>query len=179
LLYSAGFDTTNVNILEQRLISIAQTGQTEEVYGVYSDFINMLRQEPRVKKLLPLEVEESGEQVMEYSLARTSGPAPAYIYEPNEQEILDEVVPRFTQLQIFQAVLESRASEHAARMVAMKNATDNATELAAALQLEYNKARQQSITSEMLDIAGGAEALAQALAQAKAQAEAAAEEQED
>ncbi len=152
------------------------TGQADEVYVVYTDFINMLRQEPRIKKLLPLEVEEGGEQVMEYRLARAAGPAPAYIYEPNEQEILDEVVPRFTQLQIFQAVLESRASEHAARMVAMKNATDNATELAAALQLEYNKARQQSITSEMLDIAGGAEALAQALAQAKAQAEAAEKE---
>jgi F-type H+-transporting ATPase subunit gamma len=65
-------------------------------------------------------------------------------------------------LQVYQAILESTASEHAARMVAMKNATENAAELADALQLEYNKARQQSITNEMLDIAGGAEALAQA-----------------
>ncbi len=155
------------------------TEQADEVYVVYTDFINMLRQVPRIKKLLPLEVEEGGERVMDYGpLARTAGPAPAYIYEPNEQEILDEIVPRFTQLQIFQAMLESRASEHAARMVAMKNATDNATELAAALQLEYNKARQQSITSEMLDIAGGAEALAQAMAQEKAKAQAAAQEEQ-
>ncbi len=87
------------------------------------------------------------------------GPAAAYIYEPGQAEILNEIVPRFTALQVFQAVLESLASEHAARMVAMKNATDNATDLSAALQLEYNKARQQSITEEMLDIAGGAEAL--------------------
>jgi len=71
-------------------------------------------------------------------------------------------VPRFTALQVYQAVVESLASEHAARMVAMKNATDSATDLAGALQLEYNKARQQTITNELLDIAGGVEALAQA-----------------
>ena len=72
---------------------------------------------------------------------------------------MDEIVPRFTALQVFHAILESLASEHAARMVAMNNATDSATELAAGLQLEYNKARQQGITNEMLDITGGAEAL--------------------
>ena len=80
--------------------------------------------------------------------------------EPGETEILDEIIPSFTRLQVFQAVLESFASEHAARMVAMKNATDNATELAGLLQLDYNKARQLSITSDILDIVGGAEALA-------------------
>jgi F-type H+-transporting ATPase subunit gamma len=85
----------------------------------------------------------------------------AYIYEPAEREILDEIIPRFTALQVYQAILESLASEHAARMVAMTNATDNAIELAEALQLEYNKVRQQTITSNLLDIAGGAEALAQ------------------
>jgi F-type H+-transporting ATPase subunit gamma len=88
------------------------------------------------------------------------GPPASYIYEPSQEEILDEIVPQFTALQVYHAILESLASEHAARMVAMKNATDAATELAAGLQLEYNKARQQSITNEMLDIAGGAEALA-------------------
>ncbi len=83
----------------------------------------------------------------------------AYIYEPNEEEILDEIVPRFTALQVYQAIMESLASEHAARMVAMKNATDSATELAGALQLEYNKIRQQGITGEILDIVGGVEAM--------------------
>ncbi len=78
----------------------------------------------------------------------------------NDEEILDEIVPRFTALQVYQAIMESLASEHAARMVAMKNATDSATELAGALQLEYNKARQQGITGEILDIVGGVEALA-------------------
>src|SRR3990170_2487850 len=74
----------------------------------------------------------------------------------------DQIVPRFTALQVYQALLESIASEHAARMVAMKNATENASDLASALTLQYNKVRQQSITNEMLDIAGGAEAQAQA-----------------
>lgn len=157
---------TDISPVGRLVVDAFLTEQVDEVYVVYTDFINMLRQEPRIKKLLPLSL-ESEERVMDYALP---GATATYIYEPGEQELLDEIVPRFTQLQIFQAMLESRASEHAARMVAMKNATDNATELAHALQLEYNKARQQSITSEMLDIAGGAEALAQALAKAKVQA---------
>jgi F-type H+-transporting ATPase subunit gamma len=89
----------------------------------------------------------------------------AYIYEPNEEELLDEIIPRFTALQVYQAILESLASEHAARMVAMSNATENAIELVSHLELEYNKARQQTITSDLLDIAGGAEALAKTVAQ--------------
>ena len=87
--------------------------------------------------------------------------AAAYIYEPGQEAILDQIVPRFTALQVYQAIMESLASEHAARMLAMKNATESAVALAEVLQLEYNKVRQQSITSEMLDIAGGAEALSQ------------------
>ncbi len=135
-------------------------GRADEVYLVYTDFVNMVTQIPTRKKLLPLEV-ESGEGRVEAFGMTHHGPPAAYIYEPSQDEILDEIVPRFTALQVYQAVMESLASEHAARMVAMKNATENATELGAGLQLEYNKARQQSITSEMLDIAGGAEALAQ------------------
>lgn len=121
----------------------------------------MVKQTPVVKKLLPLEVQSEQMRVESFTRA-DRGPAAAYIYEPGEAEILDEIVPRFTALQIYQAILESSASEQAARMLAMKNATDSATALVEVLQLEYNKARQQSITSEMLDIAGGAEALAKA-----------------
>ena len=135
-------------------------GNADEVYLVYTDFVNMVTQVPTIKKLLPLEVETGEGRVAAFGIEK-KGPEAAYIYEPGQDEILDEIVPRFTALQVYQAVMESLASEHAARMVAMKNATENATELSAALQLEYNKARQQSITSEMLDIAGGAEALAQ------------------
>lgn len=132
--------------------------RADEVYLVYTDFINMSRQVPTMKKLLPLEVGALEGRVVSFAQAER-GLAASYIYEPGQAEILDEIVPRFTALQVYHAILESLASEHAARMVAMKNATDSATELAAALQLEYNKARQQGITSEMLDIAGGAEAL--------------------
>ena len=133
----------------------------DEVYLVYTDFVNMVRQLPTIKKLLPLEVQEDEEQRVQDFGAAERGPSATYIYEPGQIEILDEIIPSFTALQVYQAVLESLASEHAARMVAMKNATDSATELAGILTLEYNKARQQTITNEMLDIAGGAEALAQ------------------
>jgi F-type H+-transporting ATPase subunit gamma len=134
------------------------SGKIDEVYLVYTDFISMVRQVPTIKKLLPLEFDSGEGRVADFR-HEGRGLAAAYIYEPGEQELLDEIIPRFTALQVYQAILESLASEHAARMVAMKNATDSASELAGVLTLEYNKARQQSITSEMLDIAGGAEAL--------------------
>ncbi len=79
--------------------------------------------------------------------------------------VLDSIVPRFTALQVYQAVLSSQASEHAARMMAMRNATDNGHQLIQYLQLEYNKARQQSITADMLDIVGGVEGLTQIITQ--------------
>ncbi|MEW5869492.1 MAG: ATP synthase F1 subunit gamma [Chloroflexota bacterium] len=137
-------------------------GRADEVYLVYTDFINLVRQVTTMKKLLPLEVDEGEDRVAVFGQGG-SGASAAYIYEPGQIEIMDEIVPRFTALQVYQAIMESLASEHAARMVAMKNATDSATALAGALQLEYNKVRQQTITSEMLDIAGGAEALAKEL----------------
>ena len=132
--------------------------QVDEVYLVYTDFINMGRQIATVKKLLPLEL--GGEGRVEDFEHPHNGPAAAYEYEPDMRVILDEIIPRFTALQVYQAILESQASEHAARMVAMRNATDNAKELVGALQLAYNKVRQQAITNDILDIVGGAEALA-------------------
>jgi F-type H+-transporting ATPase subunit gamma len=133
-------------------------GEVDEVYLIYTDFVNMARQVTTLKKLLPLEIENAEQLVQEFE-PRT-GPAAAYEFEPDQKEILDEMIPRFTALQIYQAILESQASEHAARMVAMRNATENAKELVSALQLAYNKVRQQSITNDILDIVGGAEALA-------------------
>jgi F-type H+-transporting ATPase subunit gamma len=111
-----------------------------------------------VRKLLPLEL-ESEETRDTMRVETRAAPSRAYLYEPSEAEIINLIVPRFTGLQLYQAVLESMASEHAARMVAMRSATDNANQLVEALRLQYNKARQQAITSDMLDIAGGAEAL--------------------
>lgn len=134
------------------------SGKVDEVYLLYTDFINMARQEPVIKKLLPLQFSDGTGRVQDFQAAHR-GPAATYLYEPDEMAILDEIIPRFTALQVYQAILESLASEHAARMVAMKNATDSATALADALQLEYNKVRQQGITNEILDIVGGAEAL--------------------
>jgi F-type H+-transporting ATPase subunit gamma len=137
------------------------SGNVDRVFLVYTDFINMARQVPTMKQLLPLEFGKAEGRVDAFAPIQ-AGPSAAYIYEPSESEILDEIIPRFTALQVYQAIMESLASEHAARMVAMKNATDAASELATVLQLELNNARQQAITNEMLDIAGGAEALVQA-----------------
>ena len=134
-------------------------GDSDEVWLVYTDFINMIRQETVVRKLLPLDVGETSDRVVKTQQQHLTA---TYIYEPAESEILDQVISRFTALQVYQAVLEAQASEYAARMVAMRNATDNALELVDHLQLVYNKARQQTITNDLLDIAGGAEALAQA-----------------
>ncbi len=143
-------------------------GTYDAVWLAYTDFINTLRQEPVVKRLLPLTPTDIEMQAMaeyvETAPVVEAVEAPEYIYEPDPQTILDTVVPHFTELQIYQAILESIASEHSARMVAMRNATENAEALTQDLQLTYNKARQQAITSEIMDIAGGAEALTQARA---------------
>lgn len=152
---------SDVSAIGQIVVEEFLAGRADEVYLVYTDFISMARQVPTTKKLLPLEFAVNQGLVESFGRSEQRGPAAAYIYEPDQMQILDQIIPRFTGLQVYQAIMESLASEHAARMVAMKNATDSAVALAEALTLEYNKARQQSITNEMLDIAGGAEALAQ------------------
>ena len=149
---------TDVSAIGRLAVDEFMKGEVDEVYLVYTDFINMARQIATVKKLLPLELE--GEGLVEDFGGQHNGPSAAYEYEPDMRSLLDEIIPRFTALQVYQAVLESQASEHAARMVAMRNATDNAKELVGALQLAYNKVRQQTITNDILDIVGGAEALA-------------------
>ncbi len=134
--------------------------QVDAVHLVYTDFVNLLRQRPAAKQLLPLDIGEPEARVQAFEDLPGSPPA-SFIYEPAQEVLIEHIVSRFTQLQVYQAVLESSASEHAARMVAMQNATENALDLSAALTLEYNKARQLAVTSDMLDIAGGAEALAE------------------
>jgi len=131
-------------------------GRWDAVYLAYTDFVNVMVQRPTINRLLPLEpVWEDGTPV-----------AVDYIYEPDPRTILDQVLPRFAEWQVYQALLESIASEHSARMVAMRNAREAAMELIEDLTLRYNKARQEAITKEILDIAGGAEALEQARAAA-------------
>jgi len=138
-------------------------GEFDLVLLAYTDFVNTLVQKPVVRRLLPVLIGETGEEAMcEYIPEPQPLEVPKYIYEPDPRSILDTVVPRFIELRLYQAVLESVASEHSARMVAMQNATDNAVDLIDELTLTYNQVRQQDITREMLDIAGGAEALRQA-----------------
>lgn len=134
-------------------------GRVDVVWLVYTDFISMSRQEPVLKKLLPLDITSADGRVEPFEHSASSL---VYEYEPDTRALLDEIIPHFTALQIYQAILETQASEHAARMLAMHTATDNARELAGAYQLEYNKMRQQTITNDMLDIVGGAEAQARA-----------------
>lgn len=137
-------------------------GEFDEVYLAYTDFINTLNQEPTIRLLLPIRAGHVESKVLSEYLTSSEAVPSEYIYEPNPAALLDTLLPRFTELQIYQAILESRASEESARMVAMRNATDNAKELIGDLTLTYNKVRQDAITKEMLDIAGGAEALAKA-----------------
>ena len=125
-------------------------GDFDEAYIVYSQFVNTLIQRPAIRRILPVETDESA-------------PASAssnYNYEPDEDVVLKDLLPRFAEVQIYQALLESIASEHSARMVAMRNATDNAKDLRRELSLTYNKTRQANITKEVSEIASGAAALA-------------------
>lgn len=123
-------------------------GEADEVYVLYPEFVNMVTQRPTVMKLLPIEPPVDVETE-----------AADYIYEPGREAVLAELLPRYVERQIYGAILEAGASEQSARMVAMRNATDNANELMSDLTLVYNKARQESITSELLDIVGGVEAM--------------------
>jgi F-type H+-transporting ATPase subunit gamma len=125
-----------------------EKGQVDQVYIGFTNFVNVLVQRPEVRPLLPIKP----------ATPPKGGAEAVYLYEPDPETILSAVLPRFTEMQIYQALLESVASEHSARMVAMRNATDNARDLIQDLTLAMNKARQASITKEMLDIAGGAEA---------------------
>jgi F-type H+-transporting ATPase subunit gamma len=125
-------------------------GEFDEAYVVYSQFVNTLVQRPAVRRILPVEAESSGD------VAKGS----EFNFEPDQDVVLKELLPRFAEVQIYQSVLESIASEHSARMVAMRNATDNAKELRRELTLTYNKTRQANITKEVSEIASGAAALA-------------------
>lgn len=124
-------------------------GDADEVYIVFARFVNIVSQTPIVQRILPIVPETEAE---------TEGID--YIYEPGREAVLAELLPRVVGREIYAAILEATASEQSARMVAMRSATDNANELMRDLTLVYNKARQESITSELLDIVGGVEALA-------------------
>jgi F-type H+-transporting ATPase subunit gamma len=124
------------------------SGYVDEVYVAYTRFVSTMVQTPVMEKLLPIEPPVSEQQQ-----------STDFDYEPASEDVLGALLPRFVEMEIYHAILESIASEQSARMVAMRSATDNAAELIQDLTLMYNKARQEAITTELLDISSGAAAL--------------------
>jgi F-type H+-transporting ATPase subunit gamma len=149
------FDFTLANQIGSEIINAYNQHEVDEVHLVYGRFINVIKQEPTRLQILPVS-QESGE---EQSAEEQEGTKAEYSYEPSVEGILDELLPRFIKVQLYRGLLETSASEHAARMTAMDNATRNCDDMISNLTLTYNKARQAAITSELLDIVGGAEAL--------------------
>jgi len=122
------------------------TGQYSEVYFLHMQFVTTLAQKPCLEHLLPLTVEQI-EQPAELITAKTE-----YLFEPSSSTILDFLLPYYVEIETYQTLLDAKASEHSARMVAMKNASDNAKEVVDELQLIYNKTRQAGITKELIEI---------------------------
>jgi len=129
----------------------------DEIHIIFTEFRSMITQEAQAKRMLPLEVVES-------STPAPTGMLPMYEFEPNASDVLNALLPRYIEARIFNAMLQSAASEHAARRRAMKSATDNADELIKSLTRRANAARQAEITQEISEIVGGADALASASA---------------
>ncbi|MDX8289678.1 F0F1 ATP synthase subunit gamma [Metabacillus indicus] len=134
--------------LAANTVNMFNDGTFDEIYVYYNHFVSVIQQDVTEKKLLPLS-----------DLDVTSAKKTSYEFEPSEEEILEVLLPQYAESLIYGALLDSKASEHAARMTAMKNATDNAKELINSLTLSYNRARQAAITQEITEIVGGAAAL--------------------
>jgi F-type H+-transporting ATPase subunit gamma len=130
------------------LIDDYSNGLIDTAYIVYAQFVNTMRQIPVMQQILPVIPDEKARSKKQ-----------DYIFEPSPMAVLDKLLPRFIESEIYHAIMESIASEQSARMVAMRNATESANDLLQALTLAYYKARQESITSELLDIVGGASAI--------------------
>lgn len=145
-------DTPHVDQLVgvvKTMLDAYSAGQVDKVFLVYNDFVNTMTQRAAFDQLLPLPASETAVAHHDWD----------YIYEPDAQTVLEHVLTRYIESLVYQAVMENVASEHAARMVAMKAASDNATKLIGTLNLVYNKARQAAITQEISEIVGGAAAV--------------------
>lgn len=146
-------DTPHVNDLigtVKVMLDAFEAGELDRIYVAYNDFINTMTQRPTVDQLVPLAVEEKDQALQHHW---------DYLYEPDSKTVLDQLLARYIESLVYQAVVENGACEQAARMVAMKSASDNAGDLIDELQLVYNKARQAAITQEISEIVGGAAAL--------------------
>ncbi len=143
---------SDASAIAQVAVDAFVQGEVDIVYLVYTKFINTVTQKPVTVQLLPVQppAEQSGEEHSTHT---------EYIYEPGPQEIFQALLPRYVDVQVYQALLEAISSQLSAQMVAMKNATDNANELVQDLTLTYNKARQAAITTQILEVVAGAEAL--------------------
>lgn len=138
------------------------SGRSDAVYIIYTDFVNTLVQRPTVYRLLPVDISQAGDEGFvpgdnEQRVA-DGREATEYIFEPGTREVLDALVPRYIEVRLYQAQLEHLASEQSARMVAMRNATENAKEMISELTLAYNKLRQANITREIIEVSSGAAA---------------------
>jgi F-type H+-transporting ATPase subunit gamma len=151
--YPTQGDTLGISRL---IINEYLAGNVDRVFLSYAEFVSTANQRPVIRQLLPIEPPQMG------SLEQAEAFRADYIFEPSAEAVLGRLLPRFVEMQIYEAILESAASEQSARMVAMKNATDNALEIQRELTLTYNKVRQEQITKELLDIVGGASALEEA-----------------
>ncbi len=151
----ANVQMLNARQMGQSLISKFLEGEIDEAQLMYGRFINVVTQRPTLKRILPISSEGLGEQVE----GEKEGPKATYIFEPEPEQILNQLMPMYVNVQILHGMLETAASEQAARMTAMDNATRACTDMIHSLTLAYNKARQAAITKELMDIVGGAEAL--------------------
>ena len=177
-------EVTEVRPLAKMIINDYLTDKYDKVMVAYTDFINAVTQEPRIKQIIPVDITKEDEYLgivgedsrlgtnkeyiqkkeKKYLKSETKDPYLKnakfdYTFEPSAEKVLNEMIPRLIEVQLFQALLESNASEHSARMNAMRNATSAASDIIDELTLFYNKARQASITSEIAEISAGANAL--------------------
>ena len=145
------FDYTDAIMVGKEVMTDFLSGEVQEVYLVHAQFLNVAIQRPTMVKLLPIEPEEAA--------AEEAGPTSEYIFEPPVAQFLEYLLPKYLNTVLYHGFLENSASEHAARMTAMDNASNNCKDMITNLTLIMNKARQAAITKELMDIVGGAEAL--------------------
>lgn len=172
-------EVNEITPVAKTIISDFLSGRYDKIMVAYTDFVSPTKQIPRIKQLLPVDITTQDEflgivgedtrlktskeflEEKQKEYLRNEKYTYDYIFEPSPEEVLDEMIPRLIEVQLYQALLESNASEHSARMAAMHQATDAANDMVNELTLFYNKARQASITREIAEISAGANALAE------------------
>lgn len=153
--------------ISRMILQEYEKGTYDKVMLVYTDFVSAITQKPNVRRLLPLSrkaldemIDEiAGRPMSESAVAKEAESLNEYLFEPSPKEVLEMLLPRLTEMQIYQSILEATASEHAARMFAMRNASDNAADFISDLTLTYNRIRQAGVTAELAEISAGRAAL--------------------